>query len=249
LAERAHGAASPGLGYDSSYSVARAPREVNQTLENKGIETYVRQLRDNAPPGVNYLFTTRTSMQGQNLTNRVYEISAMVNGELRQMFKFEISVTGNFDDRRVRFHDDEVVAYSDAVAFGFPAIAGADTNVDLPPVLQRALGTAPTPSRPARPRTDLSEFQRRSRAIRDGLEDLQTTRITGDQAGAGWSAAQDRLTNLLSQAEDAAMSGVLDRDQVAALRGDLVRMRVRSDITTATMNRYADTIARRLGAE
>ena len=90
--ERAHGAGSPGLGFDAPYGVAHAVRRINQWLENRGVEQWVRNLRDNAEPGVEYLWTTRTKKSGQTLANREYTISAVVDGQIIELYVFETSV-------------------------------------------------------------------------------------------------------------------------------------------------------------
>ena len=118
--ERAHGAGSPGLGFDAPYGVAHAVRRINQWLENRGVEQWVRNLRDNAEPGVEYLWTTRTKKSGQTLADREYTISAVVEGQIFELYVFETSVpTGSApSDANVQF---ELIGVSPAAeVFGAP---------------------------------------------------------------------------------------------------------------------------------
>ena len=100
--ERAHGAGSPGLGFDAPYGVAHAVRRINQWLENRGVEQWVRNLRDNAEPGVEYLWTTRTKKAGQSLAQREYTISAVVEGQIYELYVFETSVPAGSARQRHR---------------------------------------------------------------------------------------------------------------------------------------------------
>ena len=110
--ERAHGAGSPGLGFDAPYGVAHAVRRINQWLENRGVEQWVRNLRDNAEPGVEYLWTTRTKKSGQTLANREYTISAVVDGQIIELYVFETSVPAGSPpgDANVQFDADRSLA-------------------------------------------------------------------------------------------------------------------------------------------
>jgi hypothetical protein len=90
--QRAHGAGSPGLGLDASYGVAHAIERINQWVENRGVEAWVRDLRDHAEPGVEYVWTTRTRKRGQMLASREYTISAIADGRIHELYAFDLSV-------------------------------------------------------------------------------------------------------------------------------------------------------------
>ena len=77
-------------------------------------------MRDNAEPGVEYLWTTRTKKKGQTLADREYTISAVVEGQLYELYVFETSVpTGSApSDANVQF---ELIGVSPAAdVFGAP---------------------------------------------------------------------------------------------------------------------------------
>lgn len=118
--ERAHGAGSPGLGFDAPYGVAHAVQRINQWLENRGVEQWVRNLRDNAAPGIEYIWTTRTKKSGQALANREYTISALVDGKIHELYVFEATVPPGspVSDLSVQF---ELLGVSPAAAvYGAP---------------------------------------------------------------------------------------------------------------------------------
>src|SRR5690606_20139616 len=162
-----------------------------------GIEAYVRRLRDNAPPGVQYVFTTRTHKRGQNLTERIYDIAAIHDGNVHPMFQFKIEVTGTPPDLSARFVADEASAYPGAEAFGSPPLRtppastpeGATPGVDVPPTLRGAMGRAGRPSAPARAPVDpaIEQIGRSREALDDPLE----ARIRAKTATPARRAAHD----------------------------------------------------------
>ena len=212
--ERAHGAASPGLGFDSPYSVAHAPQEVNQVLENNGIERYLRQLRDNAPDGVTYLSTTVTSKTGLNLRERVYRIDAVKDGRINPMFEFKITVEGTVDKPKVRFATDEVTVFSGADTFGAPTVKGLPagsppTSVDMPAVLKAKLGSAAGP-RATNPASVVTPVLEKSQAMRARLDDLLEAQVTAKKLDKGWLDAQARLVEELDAAEAKLLAAQVD---------------------------------------
>lgn len=141
--QRLHGAGSPGLGFDSPYGIARAPRWLNLALENAGIEEWVRQLRDNAPPGAEYVWTTKTYRTGQNLSKRVYRVSAISGGRMREVYEFAVQVdrTQGLGRRSVTFLPDEATVFPGAEEFGMPPRRQGPGTVEPPPILQGLLGS------------------------------------------------------------------------------------------------------------
>ena len=155
--ERAHGAASPGLGLDAPYGVAHAVRRINQWLERSGVELWARRLRDNAEPGVEYLWTTRTQKRGQTLANREYTLSAVVDGQIHELYIFETSVPAGSPPSDTNVDFTLVGASPAADVYGAPvtrksraaiesaAQSGTDSGhlierVEPPKVLVEALG-------------------------------------------------------------------------------------------------------------
>ena len=118
--ERAHGAGSPGLGFDAPYGVAHAVRRINQWLENHGVEQWVRNLRDEAEPGVEYLWTTRTKKVRQTLANREYTISAVVDGQIFELYVFETSVPAGSPPGDANVQFDLIGVSPAAEVFGAP---------------------------------------------------------------------------------------------------------------------------------
>jgi hypothetical protein len=166
--ERAHGAGSPGLGFDAQYGVAHANQRINQWLENRGVEQWTRDLRDNAEPGVEYLWTTRTKKSGQALAEREYTISAVVDGQIYELYVFETKVPpGSPDALSVEFTLTGVspaaeyygapVTVSSRAALEANGGKGPIERVAPPEVITEALGRrlreAPEVSHPAVQRT------------------------------------------------------------------------------------------------
>jgi hypothetical protein len=203
--ERAHGAASPGLGFDSPYSVARAPKAVNQVLERSGIELYLRRLRDNAPEGVTYVSTTFTKMSGQDLTERVYRIDALDGGALHNMFEFRIVVEGGIDDASVRFLADEVHVFSAAGTYGAPPVKGRapsdpPQSVEVPKTLSGAMGRAATGTDKA-PTSKITPALFQSQKMRERLDGLMTHQAQSNQLSPAWLEAQELAVEQLWEAE------------------------------------------------
>jgi hypothetical protein len=151
--ERAHGAGSPGLGFDAPYGVAHAVRRINQWLENRGVEQWVRDLRDNAEPGVEYLWTTRTKKTRQTLANREYTISAVVDGQIHELYVFETKVPMDSppSDTTVQF---ELLGVSPAAeAFGAPVTRDSQAALDAAIAAGKEPGELPRIERVEPPRT------------------------------------------------------------------------------------------------
>ena len=146
---RAHGAGSPGLGLDAPYGLALAPPLINLVFENAGVERWVRNLRDNAPPGVEYVYRTTTRARRQTLLDRTYRISAIFERRLHDMYEFTISMNPRgLADADVQFEADTFRAFEGAERFTAPEDrkaterTGKPTFVEPPDVLRAALGRA-----------------------------------------------------------------------------------------------------------
>ncbi|MDQ3735087.1 MAG: hypothetical protein M3400_14045 [Actinomycetota bacterium] len=144
--QRAHGAGAPGLGFDAPYGVVHAAKGVNLGFENAGVERWVRELRDAAPAGVDFVYSTTTIKKGMNLQQRVYKISAIAEGEIHEMYQFTVRMKpGGLGDDAMEFLADETTVFSAAERFTAPysakksAKAGKLTYVEPPPKLREAL--------------------------------------------------------------------------------------------------------------
>jgi len=165
---RAHGAASPGLGFDSPYSIARAPKEVNLEIEAAGIEKWVRGLRDNAPEGVQYLFTTGTVSSTQSqagaLIERSYKVSASKGGKIVDLATFKVTV-GPANKVTLEVLD---VFEEPMKSLGTPG------NVDIPAALREKLGYEIGASKTPKVAAALSDVARRNQLVGIRLGDLYT---------------------------------------------------------------------------
>ncbi|HEY6817599.1 MAG TPA: polymorphic toxin type 4 domain-containing protein [Croceibacterium sp.] len=86
-----HGA---GLGVESPFGIGLVPREVNQELQNRGIEQYMRRLRDALPEGVEMIY--HTDVEWHKTTNRQsrigYKIEMVLNGHRERFAEFAINI-------------------------------------------------------------------------------------------------------------------------------------------------------------
>lgn len=242
--ERAHGAMSPGAGgADSPHGIAAAHPFINQTLENHGIEAWVRDLKNNAPPGVDYVWRTETSSSRQLLTERRYTVSVVVEGRLHDMVTLEVRVPD--PEAGVAGIQADVVRVDAGLVqrYGFPTktaprrttAAAAPVTVGPSESLSRALGrtqrTGPDPVHPAVAAVGerVSEL---SRAMQDtltralaGPDDPRARRDTTSPAARAaldrWSALtelQSRLEEVQSELEHGA---VVDPERLGRLESTL----------------------------
>jgi hypothetical protein len=149
--ERAH-LHGAGLGVESPFGIGLAPREVNQILQNKGIEKYMRSLRDALPKGATLVYETNvvphpgTSRQA----NIGYRIDVVINGQRHPFAEFAIGIEidARGTPRAERLGTRSVVA--DPIAWRHPTDPRVDEYfshlreaVDLPQVLVHGLGRRP----------------------------------------------------------------------------------------------------------
>ncbi|MBK5221615.1 MAG: DUF4157 domain-containing protein [Acidimicrobiia bacterium] len=250
--ERAHGAGSPGLGFDSPYGVAHASARVNQVLENNGMERYMRNLRDNAPPGVTYLYTTRTYRSGPNLQQRVYDIAAIEGGTVHRMFQFKVVVEGGLGDEAARFVADETSVFAGATTYGAPTLRtqpadapAGGVGVNVPAVLRDEMGRvtvreAPTASPITRP-------LEQSQSVRGRLDDVMEGRIRAGQLDQTWMDAHERAMDALQNAETRIANASVctaDVEELRAMLTDLARRSGRHPHTVDArrLNDFADRV-------
>ncbi len=204
--QRLHGATSPGLGGDAPYSIAGGPPALNLRIENSGIEAWVRTLRDNAPPGVQYVFETRTIRSAsQDLISRSYQVTALENGRETRIASFEVQMrNGGITDADVTLTNVEVNAPG-YERYGSPLLRNprlGETRVGPPRALEGYVGRG-NDARPARPVAEVDEL---GEAVQDARADLGRLAL---QAGASGRGGVDTV-NLLSDLEDA-LTGAADR--------------------------------------
>jgi hypothetical protein len=128
--ERAH-SLGQGTGFESPYGIFYAPRTVNQTLQNQGIEAYLRDLAANAAPGERFRVVTSTAAHPGTLrlSGIDYRIVRVSGGRADEVATFSIRVTSSAEHPLVT---------ADALRFS-PTAAGQATagRIALPDVLRR----------------------------------------------------------------------------------------------------------------
>ncbi|ATY30903.1 polymorphic toxin type 4 domain-containing protein [Sphingomonas psychrotolerans] len=93
--ERAH-AHGAGLGVESPFGIGPNPRDVNQILQNKGIEHYMRELRDLLAESKGIELLYETSVEFAPLSMRqsriVYRIDMVIEGKRIPFAEFDIDI-------------------------------------------------------------------------------------------------------------------------------------------------------------
>ena len=94
--ERAH-VHGPGLGHESGFGIGPNPRDVNQILQNKGIEKYMRDLRNalaKQAPGATIVDQSHVEfVPGSTRQSRiVYRIDIVVEGQRLPFAEFDIDI-------------------------------------------------------------------------------------------------------------------------------------------------------------
>src|SRR5579884_804006 len=91
--ERAHSQGA-GFGTEAREGILYAPREVNQEIQNRGIESFIRDLQSMKAPDVKFLVTTET--QAHPGTRRLkeinYRIDALRPGDAKPTRVYEVSI-------------------------------------------------------------------------------------------------------------------------------------------------------------
>ena len=138
--ERAH-TRGQGLGFESPYGIYYAPTEVNQALQNHGIEKYLSELRAELPP--HSIMDLRTETATQWGTRRLSEITYAVDlidarsGEKHPFLEFKIHIGGTRTTPRI--HIDPVEFAKNPVAHE------AEHTIDVPKALYTGLKPLPKP--------------------------------------------------------------------------------------------------------
>lgn len=105
--ELAH-AQGQGTGFESFYAIAYAPSEVNQILQNLGIEEFLRILHDNQLRGVTYKLITATTLHPRSLRLKqiTYRVEAVFGGEGRTVLTTGIRVEGSAETPLISLAED-----------------------------------------------------------------------------------------------------------------------------------------------
>jgi hypothetical protein len=115
--ERAHSGA-PSLGFESPYAIPYAPREVNQVLQNLGIEEALRALERNRARDVYYRIVTHTRMHPttRRLSLIEYSVVAVQNNKSTRLFSTGIRVEGTLESPLVSIAGDLTTVHPEALA-------------------------------------------------------------------------------------------------------------------------------------
>jgi hypothetical protein len=227
--QRAHGAGAPGLGFDAPYGIAHAIERINGWLENNGVETWVRTLRDNAEPGVEYVWTTSTQKRGQKLAQRQYTISAIADGQVHELYTFDLSIPEGPPDIDAPIDFQVVGITPEAGRYGLPVTkASLDarvtapgdekphlTRVEPPDVVSKALGRTQKVGRvvghPAIART--------GERLADLTRVIDTTimnRVIATKDPA-WSGAIDELTDVVGRLDTQVKTSAPNPERLALI--------------------------------
>jgi hypothetical protein len=114
--ERAHSQGA-GTGFEARYAIPYAPREVNQELQNLGIEEFIRELQANRTPGVEYKLLTTTTMHPNTRRLALIEYSIIgVSKEGRStLFTTGIRVEGTLETPLVSIAEDLTSVHPEAI--------------------------------------------------------------------------------------------------------------------------------------
>jgi hypothetical protein len=228
--QRAHGAGAPGLGFDVGYGVAHALARINNWIENHGLEQWVRNLRDNAPPGVEYVWSTSTRKRGQKLAQRGYTISAIADGKLHELYAFELSVPEGPPDIDAPIDFDLVGITPEAELYGAPytkeSIAAHDAapegdkppleRLEPPQALSEALGRTQKrgPVATAHP-----AIQRAGERIQALTRVIETTIFNRAMAAAdpAWSEPIAELTDVVGRLDEQVRTSAPNPERTARI--------------------------------
>ena len=99
--ERAH-SLGQGTGFESPYAILYAPEYVNQTLQNRGIETFLRDLAASAGPGETFRVVTTTTAHSRpkqtlRLATMDYTIVRVAGGKAEEVATYSIRVSASAD--------------------------------------------------------------------------------------------------------------------------------------------------------
>jgi hypothetical protein len=228
--QRAHGAGSPGLGFDAGYGIAHAIERINGWLENNGVEQWVRNLRDNAEPDVEYVWRTSTEKRGQKLARREYTISAIVDGTLHELYTFEVSVPEGPPNVDAPIDFDITGVNPAAERFGAPVTRKSQAAYDAAPVddkpplerleppevVSRALGRTQRPGRTPAGHPALRRTVERIKALTRVLNDTVMKRYIASEDPA-FGDAIDEVTDAVGRVDRQIKTSAPDPERLARI--------------------------------
>jgi hypothetical protein len=114
--ERAH-SQGQGTGFESPYAIRYAPKEINQVLQNAGIEMYLRWLSQHKIPGVEYRLITETAVHPGSLRMQYirYQVEAVTEKESAMLFSVKLNVEDKIQNPNVWIDDVELGTHPDLV--------------------------------------------------------------------------------------------------------------------------------------
>ena len=237
--QRLHGATSPGLGGDAPYSIAGGPRTLNLSIENSGIEAWVRLLRDNAAPGVTYVFTTRTQRSPRgDLISRSYDVAAMQDGRTTEIAGFDVHMRGGGITEADIVMSQWRISQAGYEQYGAPRLLtqpasrppGGDVSVDMPRGLRERSGGGN--ARDQRPAATLTDPLQAAQTARGRLGDLAVRAVVSERTPEGVYEALIDLDTALVHAEHRIAQGPIDDAPIAELNAVLVPIRALTGIRT-----------------
>ena len=120
--ERAH-TLGQGTGFESPFGIYYAPREVNQIIQNNGIEEFLRGLRDNAATGETFHVATLSTPHPDSvrLQEIRYRVEISRNGRRDFMFEYVINVGNDVPNPTVT-HEVANITQSSEIAHYFDLV-------------------------------------------------------------------------------------------------------------------------------
>ncbi|MDJ0509390.1 MAG: DUF4157 domain-containing protein [Crocosphaera sp.] len=130
--ERAH-SLGQGTGFESPFGILYAPKYVNQALQNRGIEKYMRALTTRKLSNGSYKLSTTTSSHSGSLRLKEirYRAEIEIDGKRYPFFEYSIQVQGTKNKPLVK---------ANPIKFADNAFAQSHKNVaDVPDILNKSI--------------------------------------------------------------------------------------------------------------
>jgi hypothetical protein len=108
--QRAHSQGA-GTGRESKQGIRYAPQEVNQEIQNQGIERYLRELYSLKPKDTElYLTTVTTTVPGTlRLKEIQYKLEAVKGTQTVRVFEASVSIEDKRESPKVDIHVEALV--------------------------------------------------------------------------------------------------------------------------------------------
>jgi hypothetical protein len=107
---------------ENKYAIRHTPSEVNQELQNLGIEEFMRTMRENPLPGVQFQVTTNTRTHPDTLVASLFEysVAAVHEGGRTTLFTLGIRIEGQTPGGLHAFIDGDLTSVHPEAAFVLP---------------------------------------------------------------------------------------------------------------------------------